>query len=112
MDTAALFKGIVSNNTDPEGLYRIKAICPQVFGDSTTETDWAWPVVMPGWTSQTSAMVKEHRTCVVYSGGGLGTSYLDTTHVLDFPTPNPGHGVWLAFEGGDIEYPMWLGVWK
>ena len=25
--------------------------------------------------------------------------------------PVPGDGVWIAFEGGDIEHPIWLGVW-
>ncbi len=108
-----LFKGLVTNNTDPLGLNRLKAICPQVLGSPDVETDWAWPVVMPGWNSSTSALVKSHRTVAVYTGGGIGTSSSqDMAHVLDFPSPNPGHGVWIAFEGGDIEYPLWLGVWK
>ena len=111
MMASGLYKGLVTNNTDPEGLNRLKAIVPQVFGDSTTETDWAWPVVMPGWTSS-SAILKSHRTVAVYSGGLGVTSNQDLNHVLDFPSPNPTHGVWIAFEGGDIEYPIWLGVWK
>ena len=109
-----IYKGIVTNNTDPEGLNRLKAIVPQVLGNATTETDWALPVVMPGWSSM-SALVKPHRVLSYYTGGGVATLAspdLDMNHVLDFPSPNPGHGVWIAFEGGDIEYPMWLGVWK
>lgn len=25
--------------------------------------------------------------------------------------PQPGDGVWVTFENGDIEHPVWLGVW-
>ena len=107
-----LYKALVTTNADPEGFNRVKAICPQVFGDDQTESDWAWPMVMPGWTS-TSAILKSHRTVTLYTGGGTGiSSNQDVAHVLDFPSPNPGQGVWMAFEGGDIEYPIWLGVWK
>lgn len=94
MNAYGLYKGIVSNNTDPEGFNRLKAICPQVLGDATSETDWAWPAV------------PSHRTCSVYSGGGTGVS------LSEIVPPNPGVGVWLAFEGGDIEVPIWIGVWQ
>lgn len=36
------YHGQCTNDNDPEGLNRIKAIVPQLFG-SDTETDWAWP---------------------------------------------------------------------
>lgn len=26
--------------------------------------------------------------------------------------PSPNTGVWIAFEGGDVDHPIWLGVWK
>lgn len=74
----ATYRGICTNDNDPEGLGRIKAICPQVFGNGTTETAWAWPQFAPG------------------------SSPL---------TPSPGQGVWLSFEGGDPDYPIWQGVW-
>jgi len=28
------------------------------------------------------------------------------------PLPLPGQGVWVSFEGGDTDYPLWLGVWQ
>jgi hypothetical protein len=58
---------------------RIKAIVPQVFGNSTTETAWALPCSSPG----------------------AGVSL-----------PAPGQGIWVTFEGGDPEYPVWSGVWE
>jgi hypothetical protein len=39
-----LYRGIVTNNSDPEGYSRIQALVPQVFGNNTTYTAWAWPV--------------------------------------------------------------------
>jgi hypothetical protein len=74
-----VYKGICVNNVDPAGLHRITALCPQVFGDGVTQSNWAFPCFAPGTT----------------------------------PTvPATGACVWLAFEGGDEDYPMWLGQWK
>ena len=79
MDCYGMYKGIVTNNNDPEGAHRVKALVPQVFGSPTAESDWALPCVPPG-----------------FSG----------------VAPVPGQGVWISFEGGDTDYPLWLGVWK
>ena len=37
--------------------------------------------------------------CLPYAGKGMGTYWL----------PEPGAGVWIEFEGGDISYPIWTG---
>ena len=81
MDVYGFYRGICTTNTDPEGLYRIKATVPQVFGDATVETDWAWPCFAP-------------------------------TFLGSYTLPVPGAGVWITFEGGDTDYPIWVGVWK
>lgn len=31
--------------------------------------------------------------------------------VGDTSIPNIGDGVWIMFEQGDVEHPVWLGVW-
>src|SRR5208282_1674519 len=72
------YKGICTNNQDPGGLNRIKAVVPQLFGNASTETDWALPCSPVGYPA----------------------------------LPNPGQGVWLTFEGGDINYPVYLGMWE
>lgn len=38
----SIYKGQVTQTTDPEGLGRLKALVPQLLGHQ--ETDWAWPV--------------------------------------------------------------------
>jgi hypothetical protein len=78
-----VYRGICTNNVDPEGLGRIKAVVPQVFGNGKTETNWAW-------------------AC-------SSTYFIDDLKLS--ATPQPKQGVWIAFEGGDPEYPVWLGVW-
>ena len=64
------YRGVVTNTTDPAGQSRIKAVIPQLFGNTSTECDWALPCQLPGLLS----------------------------------VPSPGQGVWISFEGGDINY--------
>lgn len=72
------YRGIVTNTTDPVGQNRVKAVVPQLFGNASTETDWALPCVPANFAA----------------------------------IPQPGQGVWIMFEGGDINYPVWMGVWQ
>lgn len=72
------FRGTVSDNQDPNGLGRIKAQVPDVFGRDTS--GWALPAVP-------------------YAGDGVGT----------FLLPPTGAAVWIEFEHGDPDYPIWSG---
>jgi len=41
--------------------------------------------------------------CVPYAGNKVGFAFL----------PEVGSGVWIAFEGGDVSYPVWVGCfWR
>ena len=41
--------------------------------------------------------------CVPYAGRNAGFAFL----------PEPGSGVWIEFEGGDVSYPIWVGgYWR
>jgi len=41
--------------------------------------------------------------CVPYAGDQVGIAFL----------PEVGSGVWIAFEGGDVSYPVWVGCfWR
>lgn len=39
--------------------------------------------------------------CVPYAGPNVGVAFL----------PEPGAGVWIEFEGGDVSYPIWTGCY-
>jgi hypothetical protein len=92
-----MYKGICVNNVDPEGLFRLTAVVPQVFGDSTTASDWAWPCfpVVVGTTVQINAPLQVTGPIVRWQR----------------VVPPPGTGVWISFEGGDVNAPIWHGTW-
>ena len=75
------FRGVVSDNRDPLFMGRVRAKVPDVFGDDN-ESGWAM-------------------ACAPFVGKGQGF----------FAVPDVGVGVWLEFEHGDPEYPVWTGCW-
>lgn len=74
------YRGFVSDNADPEKRARVKLRVPALLGD--TETDWALPC-MP---------------C-----GGLRNEGF-------FVVPAVGAQVWVEFEGGNLDFPIWTGT--
>jgi uncharacterized protein involved in type VI secretion and phage assembly len=75
------YRGLVVDNQDPESLGRLKVRVPSVLGDQVA-TGWAMP-------------------CVPY-GGEAGRGFLFV--------PEVGAGVWVEFEEGDLEFPIWVGT--
>lgn len=81
------YKGICTNNQDPEGLLRIKVKIPGLFDEEIEE--WALPCITPA------------------------TEYTDDGNkrrAVQKP-PEEGQGVWVEFEAGDENAPIWAGVW-
>lgn len=76
-----LYRGIVSNIKDPLEMGRIKVMLPEVLG-TDCETEWCLP-------------------CVPFSRDNNGS----------FCIPQLKETVWIAFEDGDIDYPVYLGNW-
>jgi len=75
------YRGFVVENDDPEQLGRLKLSVPSVLGDEVV-TGWAMP-------------------CVPYGGSeNLGTLFI----------PEIEAGVWVEFEEGDLEFPVWVGT--
>ena len=72
------YRGVVTDNRDPDSIGRIKARVPDATGDR--ETGWALPALP-------------------YAGDGVGL----------FLLPPIGANVWIEFEGGDTELPVWAG---
>src|ERR1700730_12481152 len=75
------YRGIVTDNSDPDDLGRIKAKVPRLLNDE--ETGWALPA---------------------FCYGGLSEQGF-------FAVPDINAGVWIEFEGGDLSYPIWTGTW-
>jgi uncharacterized protein involved in type VI secretion and phage assembly len=75
------YRGKVTDNQDPLNIGRIRAEVPDVTGEGQ-ETGWALP-------------------CAPFGGNGMGF----------FALPSTGAGVWIEFEQGDIDYPIWSGCW-
>ena len=77
-----IYPAIVCSVKDPEKRGRIKVTCPDVFGDVETSSAWCDPCV----------------PCGVEDGG-------------DICVPDIDEGVWIMFNGGDIDLPVYLGGW-
>jgi len=75
------YRGFVKDNADPEHLGRLKLQVPSVLG-SDVVTGWATP-------------------CLPY-GGDADQGFLFI--------PEVDAGVWVEFEEGDLEFPIWVGA--
>jgi uncharacterized protein involved in type VI secretion and phage assembly len=76
------YRGVVVDNADPERLGRLKVKVPSVLGADVV-TGWALP-------------------CAPY-GGDANQGF--------FFIPETGAGVWVEFEEGDLEFPIWVGTY-
>ncbi|HYJ79562.1 MAG TPA: phage baseplate assembly protein V, partial [Longimicrobiaceae bacterium] len=77
------YRGIVVDNADPDQLGRLTLRVPSVLGESDDcVTDWAWP-------------------CVPF-GGANDQGW--------FFIPEPGARVWVEFEEGNLDLPIWVGT--
>lgn len=74
------YRGFVKDNADPEKLGRLKVTVPSVLGDKVAV--WAFP-------------------CMPY-GGDANQGFLFI--------PEKKSGVWIEFEEGDPEFPIWTGT--
>ncbi|MCL4705838.1 baseplate assembly protein [bacterium] len=72
------YRGVVTNNKDPNGMGRIRAKVQDVLGEQ--ESGWAMP-------------------CVPYAGKGVGLYLIPPENAF----------VWIEFEHGDPDYPVWTG---
>jgi uncharacterized protein involved in type VI secretion and phage assembly len=76
------YRAIVVDNQDPKQLGRLKVKVPSVLGADVV-TGWATP-------------------CAPY-GGAADQGLLFV--------PEPDAGVWVEFEEGDLEFPIWVGTY-
>jgi uncharacterized protein involved in type VI secretion and phage assembly len=78
------YRGFVVDNADPEKLGRLTLKVPNLLSKPGND-------VVTGWATP----------CVPYGGdANLGFLFI----------PEVGAGVWVEFEGGDLEFPVWVGT--
>jgi hypothetical protein len=75
------YRGVVTDNQDPDNLGRIKAKVPRLLAEE--ELGWALPAFIYGGKSEQGF----------------------------YAVPDVDAGVWIEFEGGDLSYPIWTGTW-
>ena len=75
------YRGFVVDNDDPDQLGRLKVTVPSLLGKDVV-TGWAFP-------------------CTPY-GGSADQGFLFI--------PEKEAGVWIEFEEGDLEFPIWVGT--
>ena len=88
-----VYRGVCVDPMDPEQRGRIQAQVPSLFG--TAVLGWANPCVSPA----------SKGAGVTFDGDIVRTQYGDVLAPLE------GDGVWIMFENGDPESPVWMGVW-
>jgi hypothetical protein len=73
----SFYPGIVVDNNDPENLYRLKVKLPTISGEQPLES-WALP---------------------------FGAIITDASGLI--VTPQEGDNVWVQFQQGNLEFPVW-----
>lgn len=86
-----IWRGVVTNVNDPLGLGRIRVKIHELLGDKD-ETNWA-------------------SYCSPFGGGGHGWFFMPSPVTEGAKEAQAGDGVWIMFEAGDINRPVWIGFW-
>lgn len=108
------YRALVSKNVDPLKMGRIKVSCPLVLGDS--ESNWCipcLPVIFPEIIATTTPVATTQASA---SEGSVSVSVtvvaeieVEVKKMLVIPKVNSG--VWIEFESGDLNKPIWVGMW-
>ena len=110
-----VYRGLVVDNQDPQGRLRVKVRVPSITG---TDGNWAEPCVPPGWHNKNRDLVADHEGHGTHADpdGTLSHTHdhgAANPHRLVTQVPRPGiEGVWVMFEEGDVEHPVWIGTYK
>jgi hypothetical protein len=118
-----IYRGICVDNQDPENITRIKLKVPQIL--HTNITNWAYPclpVIVNGdhgyletdGLSSGDTNTPNTGNAASYPSGTHNHTIAHTHNIYLTPhhkLPNINQGVWVMFEGGDPNFPVWMGVY-
>jgi hypothetical protein len=118
MEDKAMYYGIYSgtcfDNVDPENTNRIMLLCPQVLGPNVPSR-WAPPLIPVTSNGTHDNHTETYTTSSVSDGGYEASAHthtvtLDSSHSAHITIPDINQSVWVMFEGGDSNFPIWVGV--
>jgi hypothetical protein len=105
-----IYRGIVADINDPLSKKRIRAKVPQVLGTETTGwADACLPVAATMQHGPTGTETTLTTSTLVDGTNDSAHSHTVTLHVHEI-VPKVGQAVWIMFEAGDPDHPVWLGV--
>jgi Type VI secretion system/phage-baseplate injector OB domain len=114
-----LYRGIVAGIRDPQKRHRIRLSIPMVHGDDSSF--WAEPCIPPAafTVHPVHATHSSHNFTDFNDGEDSSGDHSDSLthtvhdkHSLHLKLPDVGMGVWVMFEAGDPEKPVWMGIWQ
>jgi hypothetical protein len=90
------FKGFIRDNKDPENRGRVRCFCPQIMGAADVANQWL------GWAEP----------CFPWFGGlssgDFGPPFTREEQKVAYGSEY--FGVWLEFQQGHIDFPIWVGT--
>lgn len=106
-----IYRALVTRNDDPEKKGRVIVIVPTINGEG--EFDWAMPCV-PFLTLNPEVMVTGSASTSAAGDPSHGHFVTMTSHgdteTITLRVPPVGAVVWIMFEQGDPEFPVYMGT--
>lgn len=103
-----VYRGRVTSISDPMNKHRIKVSVPQVYGKA--QSSWA-DACLPVTNNATHTT---HSATITSSSAGdpahTHSVSINLPHSAHTSIPTIGQTVWVMFEGGDPDFPVWIGV--
>ena len=114
-----LYRAICTDNNDPAGTNKIRVQIPSIVGTTDDsgdlfQTGWI-PGCLPAVDNGTHLNHTDGYTTTSTSVGPYGSHThhvtLNAEHSSHLTVPNVGQPVWIMFEQGDVNFPVWMGVY-
>lgn len=91
------YKGYIRDNADPQNRGRVRCFCPQVMGPQDDAEHWL------GWAEGNFPWMGGINTI------DFGAPYTKEQQITAFGSEYIG--VWIEFEQGQVDFPIWCGTW-